>query len=121
MNYHPDDFVALSAQVEQEGGKLIADPCNGQVFRLKQPDARGDLRWKRFSTTHCGTSARMELDYDATLHIRIHDDDDDSLLIVDHVGEQFIGGIVKVCAVDDAIGLWPRYAGVVSSRSYQAP
>lgn len=119
MNYHPDDFIALSAAVEEEGGKLLAEQCNGKVFRLKQPDTAGQLRWKRFQTTHCDTSARMELEYDARSHICLHDDDD--VVLVDHPGEKISGGTVKVCAVDDAVGLWPRYAGVVSSRSYQAP
>ena len=77
----------------------------------------------------------MEIPYDETLHVRLHDDDDDEVIVVDHEGEaalmeeakpgytmlgpKRIQRKVKVCAVDDAVGLWPRYAGVCSDKSYQ--
>lgn len=121
MNYHPDDFVALSIAVEEEGGRCLAEPCSGDKFRLKQPAPGGKKTWKTFSTTHCDTSAKFDLPYDPSLHIRIRDDEDPDVLIVEHSGEKAPPGMVRVCAVDDAVGLMPRFKGVVSSRSYQAP
>jgi hypothetical protein len=122
MNYHPEDFVKLSYQIEAEGGTLLNEVCRGHEFRLKQPDPSGTLRWKRFQTTHCDQSALATVPYDPTLHIRLMDDDEPDVCIVEHPGEKSIKhGAVTVCAVDDAIGLWPRYQGVVSNRSYQNP
>lgn len=122
MNYHPDDYVALCTEIEASGGTLLHEPCSGTVFRLKQPDPSGKMVWKRFETSHCNESARAQIPYDSTLHIRLMDDDEPDVCIVEHTGEKELGvGTVQVCAVDDAIGLWPRFQGVVSSRSYQNP
>jgi hypothetical protein len=120
MNYHPDDFVALSLAVEEEGGRCLAEPCVGEEFRLKQP-AVGRKVWKRFRTANCGTSAKMSLPYDPSLYIRLMDDEDDGVTLVEHPGEKLSKREVIVCAVDDAVGLMPRFAGVVSDRSYQLP
>jgi hypothetical protein len=138
LNFHPDDFLALSLAVEEEGGDLLADPCLGNIVKLKQPDAAGTMVWRRFHTTHCNQSALMNVTYDPTERILIVDDEESDVLVVDHPGElpqyeepeapTYKGSIAPkvakrhvatVCAVDDAVGLWPRYAGVVSKRSYQ--
>jgi len=121
MNYHPDDYVALCNAIEAEGGNLPPEPCSGHVFRLKQPDPSGKMVWKCFSTVHCDESALADVPYDPKLHVRLMDDEDSDVCIVEHVGEKLDKGMVRVCAVDDAIGLWPRFQGVVSSRSYQNP
>lgn len=122
MIYHPEDFQALSNAVEHEGGKLLSEECEGHEFMLDLPDTRGRMMPTRRWTTSCGFSALMEIPYDASLHVRLREDDSaepEPVTIVDHSGEDFAGGPVKVCAVDDALGLWPRFAGVVSDRSYQ--
>lgn len=121
MQYHPDDFVALCYQIETEAGTLLNENCSGKEIRLKVPDPSGKLRWKRFQTTHCGQNAKAEIPYDPSLHVRLMDDDDPEVCIVEHRGENLPKGSVKVCTVDDAVGLWPRYQGVVSKRSYQNP
>lgn len=122
MNFHPDDFLALSLAVEDEGGSFPPDPCYGKEFRLKVPNAAGKMLWKRFHTTHCDLSARMGIPYDPSEPVRIVEDDpahSQPITVVDHPGEADIPREALVCAVDDCVGLWPRYSGVVSKRSYQ--
>lgn len=121
MQYHPDDFIALSDAVIEEGGRTLAEPCEGVEYKLKVPLV-GKRVWKRFFTTRCDNSARMEIPYDPSLHIRLLEEDElEPVTIVDHPGEHDKPKRAVVCAVDDAVGLWPRYNGVVSVRSYQAP
>lgn len=65
-------------------------------------------------------ASRMEIPYDSTTKIRVHDDEDETLLIVDHDGEKNPKNEpATVCAVDDCVGLWPRYAGITTNLSYQ--
>lgn len=116
MQYHPDDFLALSVAVEHEGGALHREACLGKTVRLKQPDD-GRMVWKRHQTTHCDMSARMSLPYNPRNPVNITEGD---VTVVHHPGEDLpAAGSVTVCAVDDAVGLWPRYAGIVTNRSYQ--
>lgn len=115
---------------------LLADECEGHRYPLKLPTVGDKMEWKPVHTTRCGQSALMELPYDPTLPIRIVDEE--HVFIIDHDGEppEFeeeknnafaptkqvpVEHMVTVCAVDDAVGLWPRYAGVVSDRSFQRP
>lgn len=122
MNYHPDDFLALSAAVEAEGGSFPADPCTGKEFRLRLPDASGKKVWKRLHTTHCDLSALLEIPYESSTPAQLLEDDpsySEPVTIVDHPGEDLPPKKALVCAVDDCVGLWPRYAGLVTKRSYQ--
>jgi hypothetical protein len=123
VQYHPEDFQALSTAVAAEGGHLLLPPCEGVSVRLKQP--YGDHhKWVRYQTTHCNMSARMAIPYDPRKPVNIVEADpayEDAITVVKHPGEKPADGhnFATVCAVDDAVGLWPRYAGVVSKRSYQ--
>lgn len=120
MIYAPDDFVNLSNAVEHEGGKLLLDPCVGRPIRYKLPRSDGKLHRKTIFTTRCDLVSRMMIPYDASTKIRIHDDDDQTLMIVDHDGEKNPKNeMATVCAVDDCLGLWPRFQGVISNESYQ--
>ena len=132
MNYHPDDFLALSQAVVDDGGECFADPCVGSTVRYRVPGAGGKKVWVRRQTTHCDMSARMGIKYDPALHIRIEGEPAPGLLgevtkpatIVDHPGEKVYRDrkvpLAVVCAVDDCVGLWPRYNEIVSDRSYQS-
>lgn len=122
MNFHPEDFQALSEAIEKEGGIALKEACEPKEFKLKVPDFRGHKVTKRYYTTGCGFSAKFELPYNPGLHIRLREDDDnfvEPVVVVDHPGEKGPEKLVKVCAVDDAIGLWPRYTEIVSDRSFQ--
>jgi hypothetical protein len=117
MIYAPDDFTRLSNLVIQEGGKCLEDECVGTMVKYKIPTDDGGHVWSRRWTTHCNFAARMEIPYDGGLHIRLYDDHSNKL--VDHTGETGSAKLVTVCAVDDCVGLWPRYQDVVSDKSYQ--
>jgi hypothetical protein len=118
MNYHPDDFIALSVVVETEGGSLLPEPCLGEEFRLKVPDFRGKKKWHTYRTCHCDLSAKMEIPYDPSEPISMVLPED--IVVTEHPGEKDEPKLARVCAVDDAVGLWPRYNDVVTKRSYQA-
>lgn len=130
MNYHPDDFLALTAHIEGEGGFVQADACEGTTFRIKLPAAGGQdkMIWKRLTTTHCGMHARVGIAYDPTqpvkMELPVYDKrgkPTGDTITIDHPGEEpaQATNFVLACAVDDAIGLWPRYAALVSDQSYQ--
>lgn len=94
IQYHPDDFLLLAAQVEDEGGKLLPDTCMGRIIRMKLPDASGKAVWKRIQTTACTMTARFAIPYEE---------------------ENGDTSFAPVCSVDDAMGLWPRYAKCMKS------
>lgn len=122
MIYHPEDFAALSEAVIHEGGRTLPEECEGTKFRIKKPDTNGRLVSRDEYTTNCGFSARMEISYDPATHIRLTEDYDgvesEPITICDVAGDEG-DGMAVVCACDDAVGLWPRFANVVSDRSYQ--
>jgi hypothetical protein len=117
--YAPDDFLRLSKLIEEEGGELLQEPCKGDMIKYKIPTEDGKHVWSRRWTTHCDFNARMKIPYDSTLHVRVYDEHSNKL--VDHKGEKPSDTMATVCAVDDCVGLWPRYQDVVSDRSYQLP
>lgn len=127
MNYHPDDFLALVTQVEHEGGYVQPDPCNGQVLRYTKPEGGQIVE----TTTHCGLHARVAIPYDPTEPVDIRSETEITNVEtgvktirrdwIKHDGETPAqqANFVAVCAVDDAVGLWPRYDGLMSDASYQ--
>lgn len=119
MIYDPDDFVKVCNQVEAEGGTFPPEACEGKRIRYRIPRARGKHEWRERWTSHCGMHAKLGIPYDPTMHVRLRDEDDDTLFIVDHEGEKGDPGVAIVCANDDCVGLWPRYAGVVSEATHQ--
>lgn len=109
-----------------DGGRMLADECVGTVFRLRFEDGpHGRPHWKRFHTTHCNQAARFDVYYDKFAPVDLSDDDG-VRLAYDHPERPIklptqpdpSVGHARVCAVDDAVGLWPRYKDVVSTRSY---
>lgn len=108
MVYHPEDFIDLCSAVLDDGGHLLEDVCVGKTVRLRFPDGPEDRPvWKRYQTTNCGMVSRFDINYDAE-YTAIGPDGP-------------LKNYVRVCAVDDAVGLWPRFKDVVSSRSYLPP
>lgn len=136
MQYHPDDFLALTSAIEDEGGVLHPEKCDGDVYRIKQPDSNGDMVWRHLTTTHCGNRTRVGVPYwpeapvDVTLELRDKDGREiagEPIRIV-HEGEaapraeraaEGKTAFVTVCAKDDAVGLWPRFREHVTDRSFQ--
>lgn len=114
MHFHPQDFTALSNQVEKELGRLLARVCEGVSVRYKLPDAKGRRSWKTVQTCHCNNAALMEIPYNPALRVRIYDGE---TLVVDHSGEKQPKTQARalVCAVDDCVGLWPRYQHLMAA------
>lgn len=150
MNYHPDDFLALIEEVEQQGGVHLANEvCKPQNFRLNLPVEEGDPKGakanQRLSTTGCRRRAKFlvpllpdayvdeidllnnaqhgSYDSDGKRRVRDAEEEDFSFSHADHPLARMADGtpvLAKVCAVDDAMGLWPRFNDVLhTGESFQ--
>lgn len=116
MNYSPDEFLQLMEAVEAQGGAHSSEPCKPRNYKLRMPKpGNATVRvWKNFTTTGCGAEARFVVPYDPTQPVSIKhkgqtstDEPTESELaaMVDRGA-----GMAAVCAVDDSLGLWPRFA-----------
>ncbi len=94
-------------QIEGVGGTLLPETCRPMKFKLKQPtDKAGEMKWKDLFTAGCGREARFAIPYSIPAGKR---------------GETMRergGGVVIACAVDDAIGKWPRFSQAIEEDSY---
>ncbi len=102
MRYHPDDFLRLIGKVEEEGGAQADGKCVGRKLRLK--NEKGMLT--EFLTTGCQKEARFLVPY--------------SKPPFPTAAGQGLGprapkavGVALVCAVDDDMGLWPRFKSAI--------
>jgi hypothetical protein len=106
------------------------DACTGTVFKLSMPTHEpGKRRKKRYRTAACGLHARVAVKYDPTTPIdfetdtEVTDSENHKSMRHDriaHPGEKDQGlAVAPVCAVDDAVGLWPRFEHLMSDNSYQ--
>lgn len=133
MQYHPDDFLQLLDEVERQGGGLLQNKCKGR--KIAYPRSAGN-NMDIAVTTGCGKQARFAvhyLDRDSALEMGDFDfpardylghvkddagevDFDFSGVKVDESEPQF----AAVCAEDDAMGLWPRFADtMITGESYE--
>lgn len=138
MNYHPDDFLALIEEVEKQGGSHLNEPCKPTNFRLNVPIDEDNLQGprvnKRFSTSGCRRRAKfiVQLLPDAYFdlvdlykgQVTVEVRKDGTRVLRKITGEDFdfddssnpratmsdgSPALGTFCAVDDAMGLWPRY------------
>lgn len=120
----------MTQAVEQDGGYVQPDACEGITFKLSMPTHEpGKRRKKRYRTTACGLHARVAIKYDPTTPIdfetdtKLRDEENREYMRhdrIEHPGEPERGlAVVPVCAVDDAVGLWPRFQDLMSNDSYQ--
>jgi hypothetical protein len=138
VNYHPDDFFALIQEAESQGGAHVSsEPCKPTTFRLDQPidpdRPRGPKRSQKFQTAGCHRRAKFLLpmlpeayfdgkelvDWDETSadEVDFDFDDDNNPMLTMSTGEP---ALTKVCAVDDAMGLWPRFQDTMTTgQSFQ--
>lgn len=104
MRYDPDDFLALLEEVERKGGAHLPDPCLPQEFKIRLPDGSGKKRTRRAFTSGCGKDMRMVIPYDPVAKT---DEERKGML-------KRGAGFVTVCAVDDDLGKWPKFAHVMA-------
>lgn len=90
--YSPDDFLVLMERIESDGGQHLPGVCRGSKYKLEVPTHKG-RRKEQFFTTGCLNESRFLVPYQAP-------EGDEALAAQ---------GMAVVCAVDDAVGLWPRF------------
>lgn len=117
MNYNPDDFLNLIEEAEAQGGVHLSEKCQPQSFRLMYPvdenrPEASQKRSKRFTTTGCNRQAKFLVPLLPDAYMAEHGIDFDPVATEP--------ALVKVCAVDDAMGLWPRFQDAMQSgESFQ--
>lgn len=154
MNFHPDDFLALIEEVEQQGGAhLTNEVCRPETFTLDLPidedEPKGHTRSTKLYTVGCRRRAKflVPLLPDAYLkeahvlrgakHGTIDPNNPDNIVrrpaeqsdfdFNDESNPRALMGdgspmLAKVCAVDDAMGLWPRFESAMhTGESFQEP
>lgn len=119
MNYSPDNFLRLMDEAERQGGAHSSDVCKPQNYKLKMPvpGNPSKRKWRNYTTTGCGSEARFLIPYDPSKpvtvqHKGVTTEDrptESSRAAMNERG----AGMAVVCAVDDAMGLWPRFAHVI--------
>lgn len=87
MNYSSDEFLRLMEAVENQGGEHLDKLCTVRRFEFS-----GD-KIKPVSLPGCGNNSIFEIPYAAG----------------DKNGRNKGMQTVTVCAVDDAVGYWPRF------------
>lgn len=91
---HDDTFSSLVEAVERQGGELLAETHYEYPIMYKIPGNGGRVKATEVPSTGCGQEC---------------------LFMVPYEPEPSSGGVtelerVKVCAVDDRMDLWPRFA-----------
>lgn len=87
MHYDQQEFFRLMEEVEFQGGEYL-DELHDGIFHTK---LTGD-KVRGYEVAYCGEAALFEVPYEP-------------------MNKQGVIAKVKVCAVDDRMGLWPRFAG----------
>lgn len=89
MRYSQNEFFKLVDAVEDQGGKLLPE-IHENVYHTQ---FCGD-KIKGEEVVYCGEEALLEIPYEGT----------------DRNGVELGVQPIKVCAVDDMVGRWPRFA-----------
>lgn len=90
MNYSQEDFIELIEAVEEQGGTHLDEDCAKKVVLVKKRVPRG--KTSRFALARCGNASLFEIPYE-----------------LEDTGTAGEVGIIRVCAVDDNVGAWPRF------------
>lgn len=149
MNYHPDDFLSLIEEAERQGGAHLREVCSPDSFRMNLPiddeNPTGPKHSVKMTSTGCRRAAKFLVpllpdayfsQVDVTNNAVYADYDDDGNRVVrpvddsdfdfnpEHEHQALMGDgtpmLAKVCAVDDAMGLWPRFKdSMLTGESFQ--
>lgn len=85
MNYTKDEFYDLMASAEEQGATHRTEVCSETAYDL---GGRKPVKFRG-----CGNASLFDVPYES---------------IVQDARE---GVVERVCAVDDAMGRWPRFGG----------
>lgn len=136
MNYHPDDFLSLVEEAELQGGAHLSEECRPSIIRMNLPiddeNPRGPKVNRQVPTTGCHRHAKFLVPFLPDAYFTHHDPTDATIASITPEGEfehrdaetsdfdwtapekallmkDGTPALAKVCAVDDAMGLWPRF------------
>lgn len=90
MNYSQLEFLRLMEEVEFQNGVHLDRDCVPSTFRMKSKPNGPE---RTYETSSCGNTTMFQVPYAQ----------EDKGGVVTHAA-------VTVCAVDDDMGLWPRFA-----------
>jgi len=126
MDYTTSDFLALIDEIERQGGELLEGRCQGRTIRQQ---AKPGIESYQAMTTGCRKQSRFEIKYldDTELQGVFTDREKFKLMERPRRRIERPGGFhyepepqfVTVCAIDDAVGLWPRFQNVVTDEESQ--
>jgi hypothetical protein len=115
MNYSPDQFLDLIEAVEDDGGVHVSGVHNPRALHYKVPSIEGG-KWVDAFTVGCKREANFQIPYDPTEAVTIPvgkkiDRYDVDRPTPDDADAQIErgAGLLTVCAVDDNLGMWPRF------------
>ena len=99
MNYSPEEWDALTAEVERQGGALLPDECKGRYvsFTVKNSD-----RVTKAKTCGCGNESMAVTIYDPHRNPKV----------AKKMRERG-AGFARICLVCDSVGAWPNFAHVI--------
>lgn len=115
-------------EVERQGGAHSDERCVPQKFVLDQPKPGAEKMVKTdIYTAGCNAEAKFIVPYDPAQHVTVpgyngpDDPNADYMTVAPSVGDAKAmkdrkSGFAVVCAVDDNMGLWPRFAHVIEEE-----
>lgn len=127
LPYDPDEFIRLTDAVEAQGGASLPDACVGEEYHLKVPAVTGP-EWRDYRTTHCSEFTRFVIPYDTGVAVEVPQGKWSGVpgkrklkslankkveaAPQKEIDAQILRGarFVTVCASDDLVALWPRFA-----------
>lgn len=134
MNYHPDDFLNLVEEVEAQGGvHLSTDTHKPNHFHMNLPvdenNPTGPKARRRVSTVGCWRTAQFLVPQlpeayfmsDEEIATDPSFDFDDTKHPVAVMSDGETPALAKVCAVDDSMGLWPRFQNAMTTGNSFEP
>lgn len=116
--------MRLIEEAERQGGAHSNERCTPTKFIIDLPKAGSDKFVKTdVYTAGCNAEAKFLIPYDPAAHVTIpgyngpDDPNADENTVAPTVGEadalrQRKAGLAVICAVDDRMDLWPRFAHV---------
>lgn len=129
MEFSQDEWLRLIEAIEADGGFQAEDDlgmpkvCTTRTYQFTGPKK---LPMKLRVLEGCDNESMFEILYDpgAPVHLELEARDRKGNLtgekvVIDHSGEAGLKGAVDtvtVCAVDDGVGWWPRYAHVMDEE-----
>lgn len=124
MNYEQQDFLDLISEVERQGGELLERRCQGRTIR--QQSGSG-IQAYTANTTGCRKQSMFDVMYLEDHQVKMGDPGRFKPIPRPRKHIERTGGFstttepqfATVCAIDDSMGLWPRFQHVVSDASFE--